>query len=189
MRCIDPRPRRGVMRWRAATAVLFAGMTLLAGCQASKDVGDSIFGRGPGLEAALRPSGSAAKGTVRMFDYRDGVTLQLSLYNVPVGTYRIALHENGNCRSPNLFSAGPAWAPPGAGKSPADLLPEFVTNTEGDVPTYTAFIRGARADDGPGSLRGRSVVIHFGPKIADAFPGQPNNRMACGVLEPITSPF
>jgi Cu/Zn superoxide dismutase len=123
-----------------------------------------------------------------MFDARDGVVMQLSLYNMPVGTYRVALHERGNCTSPNLFSAGPAWAPPGAGKAPADLLPEFVTDTEGDLPTYTAYIRGARVE-GPLSLRGRSVVIHFGRKIDDAFPGQPNNRIACGVLEPIASTF
>ena len=32
-------------------------------------------------------------------------------------------------------------------------------------------------------LRGRSVVIHWGDRVGEAFPGQPNNRMACGVLE------
>ena len=162
---------------------------LMAGCQSSRDPGDPVFGRGvPGLEARLRGSGSSATGTVRVFDHRDGVVLQLSLYNLPTGTYRIAFHEKGNCRSPNLFSAGQAWAPPDSGRTPDELLPQAMTDTAGDIPTYTAFIKGARAE-GALSLRGRTVVVHWGNKVSDAFPGQPNNRFACGVLDTITPLF
>ena len=189
MAVTSDRRRDSASMTRAWAAAVACGVALLAGCQSTtRELDDSVFGRGPGLEASLRGTGSAATGTVRIFDYRDGVVLQLSLFNMPVGTYRVALHERGNCRSPNLFSAGPAWAPPGAGKPPADLLPPFLTDTQGNIPSYTAFIKGARVD-GPQTVRGRAVVIHWGNTIADAFPGQPNHRLACGVLDFITSPL
>ena len=172
----------------ACALALALGLSMV-GCQSSRDSGDPVFGRGvPGLEARLRGSGSSATGAVRVFDHRDGVVLQLSLLNVPTGTYRVALHEKGNCRSPNLFSAGQAWAPPDSGRTPDELLPQVTTDTAGDIPTYTAFIKGARAE-GPQSLRGRTVVIHAGYKLSEAVPGQPNNRIACGVLDTIAPLF
>ncbi len=63
-----------------------------------------------------------------------------------------------------------------------DLLPPFVTNSEGTEASFVAFIAGVRVD-GPTSIRGRSVVLHWGSSVDDAFPGQPNNRLSCGVLE------
>jgi len=149
--------------------------------------GERIFPTVTGLGAQLRSPSSAATGVVRIYDYRDGVQVQLSINNLLPGAYRIAIHENGNCRSPNLFSAGPAWAPPGATKPAGDLLPAFTANNEGNENSYVAFIKGV-ATDGPQSLRGKSVVIHYGNLVGEAFPGQPNNRMACGVLEP-NDPF
>jgi len=178
---------RTATRVARAAALAALGMAV-AGCQTVKDVGTAIFPSGPGLEATLRPIGSAASGTVRIYNHRDGVALQLAIYNLPTGTYRIALHERGNCSSPNLFSAGPAWAPAGSGKSPQDLLPPFAVNTNGDQDGYVAYISGARTE-GPLSLQGRSVVIHFGSKIDEAIVGQRNNRVACGVLGEIRSPF
>jgi Cu/Zn superoxide dismutase len=162
-------------------AMAAALAVVLAGCAGSKDASKGVEGMGPGLEARLIPTGSSASGVVRLFDTRNGVQLQLQLVNVPNGTYRVALHEKGNCRSPNLFSAGPAWAPPESGRRPAELLPPFLVNTNGDMSTYVAFIPGARTE-GPGSLRGRLVIVYFGEEITDAFPGQPNNRIACGTF-------
>ena len=119
---------------------------------------------------------------MRIYDYRDGVNVQVAMDNMYPGQYRIALHENGNCSSPNLFSAGPPWAPPGWTKPPGDLLPGFLANPEGNMNNYVAHISGVRTE-GPTSIRGRSVVVHWGNSVGQAFPGQPNNRMACGVLE------
>ncbi len=153
-----------------------------------KDVGTAVFPSGPGLVAKLRGTGSSATGTVRLYNFRDGVSVQLAIYSILPGTYRIALHERGNCSSPNLFSAGPAWAPPGSGKTPEDLLPPFSANTEQYMDSYVAYISGARTD-GPLSLLGKSVVIHFGSKVDEAIVGRRNNRMACGVLGEIESPF
>ncbi|MCC7326636.1 MAG: superoxide dismutase family protein [Burkholderiales bacterium] len=167
---------------RPVAAMAFFGV--LAGCASFKQETDEILGRGAGLMATLKGTGSAATGTVRVSDYRDGVSLQMTLYNVLPGTYRIALHERGNCTSPNLFSAGPAWAPPDSGKAPGDLLPEFSVDTGGDMKGYVASFKGGRVS-GPQSLAGRSVVIHHGYTLSEALPGLPNNRMACGVLQPV----
>jgi Cu/Zn superoxide dismutase len=148
---------------------------VIAGCQSMQE-------RNAGLVAQLHGSTSAVNGVVYVYDYRDGVQVQLAISNLLPGTYRIALHERGNCKSPNLFSAGSAWAPAGWNKPPGELLPSFLANMDMNMNNYVAYISGARTE-GPLSLRGRSVVIHYGEKITDAFPGQPNNRMACGVLD------
>ena len=161
-------------RRRACAAILVAAA--VAGCQ-------SMYERQAqgGLVAQLRGTGSAVTGAVYIFDARDGVQVQVSVSNLLPGTYRIALHQ-GNCKSPNFFSAGPAWAPPGWGKPPGELLPPFVANMDMNMNNYVAYVSGLHVD-GAQSLRGRSVVLHYGEQVTDAFPGQPNNRMACGVLE------
>ncbi|MEO8752651.1 MAG: superoxide dismutase family protein [Casimicrobiaceae bacterium] len=170
------------LRRLAGAAVVMALAGSIAGCQSMKDAGSEVAARGGGLVAQMKGTQSAATGVARIVNYRDGVVFQLAIDNLIPGTYRVALHERGNCRSPNLFSAGPAWAPPGWDKPPGDLLPQFVVNEGGNVNEYVAYIKGVRTD-GPTSMRGRSVVIHWGNSIADAFPGQANNRFACGVLE------
>ncbi|MFO1317380.1 MAG: superoxide dismutase family protein [Burkholderiales bacterium] len=136
--------------------------------------------------AQLRSSTSAGVGTARVFDARNGVTIQVFVSNMIPGTYRVALHERGNCSSANMYSAGPAWAPPGWTKAPGELLPPFSANMEGSEAGYVARIDGV-STDGPTSIRGRSVVIHWGNIVGEAFPGQPNNRVLCGVLEPATA--
>lgn len=174
-------PRRALaVTWRRVAGAAAAAL-LLAGCSASmKQEMSSMFPDGPGLVARLRSPSSAVTGTVRVVDYRDGVSVQIVITNLLPGQYRVALHEKGNCSSRNLFSAGAPWAPPG--QDPDKLLPGFLANADGNQNGYVAFIKGVRSE-GPESLRGRSIVIHWGNRIDEAFPGQPNNRVACGVLE------
>ena len=167
---------------RGAVALLAAAAVLCAGCAPGRNQEGEIVARAPGLVAPMHSKTSAVIGTVRVFDARDGVTLQAFFSNLLPGTYRIALHERGNCTSPNLFSAGRAWAPPGFAKALGDLLPPFVTNSEGTEASFVASIAGV-STDGPTSIRGRSVVLHWGSSVDDAFPGQPHNRLSCGVLE------
>jgi Cu/Zn superoxide dismutase len=157
-------------------------LALLASCSSTASDSAAQRARVGGLVAQLRSPSSAVTGVARVYDYRDGVQVQVAIDNLIPGRYRIAIHENGNCRSPNLFSAGPAWAPPGSAKPAADLLPQMYTNSDGNQNGYVAFISGVRTDQPP-SLRGKSVVIHWGTSVGEAFPGQPNNRVACGVLE------
>lgn len=166
-----------------ARAAAFAALAVLlaTGCSSSmKQEMSTVFPDSAGLVARLRSPSSAATGTVRVVDYRDGVTVQLVISNLIPGQYRVALHEKGNCSSTNLFSAGAPWAPPGM--NPDDLLPGFLANNDGNQNGYVATIKGVSAE-GPNSLRGRSVVVHWGSRLGEAFPGQPNNRIACGVLE------
>jgi Cu/Zn superoxide dismutase len=173
--------RRTLATVTARAACVALAAVLLAGCSSSmKEEMSSVFPDNAGLVARLRSPSSAATGTVRVADFRDGVSVQIVISNLIPGQYRVSLHETGNCSSFNLFSAGPPWAP--AGMNPDDLLPGFLANNEGNQNGYVAFIKGV-STDGPKSIRGRSVVVHWGSRIGEAFPGQPNNRIACGVLE------
>lgn len=160
---------------------VLAVAALVAACSSSKE---PAFEPSVGLAARMVGVGSTATGFFRVFDAKDGtgVNVQLTLLNSLPGTYLITLHERGNCKSPNLFSAGPAWAPPGSGKSPGDLMPAYFTDSEGDIHNYGAFIRGVHVE-GPQGLVGKVVVVQFGRGVSDAEPGLPNKRMACGVLE------
>lgn len=155
----------------------------LAGCGSSGGMQglDAYVERDGGLVARLHSRSSAITGTARAFDYRDGVQVQLAASNLIPGTYRLVLHERGNCTSPNLYSAGPAWAPPGWTKPAGELLPSFFVGEEGTVVGYVVFIKGV-GTSGPNSIRGRSFVLHSGSLVGEAFPGQPNNRMACGEI-------
>ncbi len=162
---------------RLAACVL--ALPWLASCSSSGP--DALRARAGGLVADLRSPSSSVTGVVHVYDFRDGVQVQLSINNLYPGQYRIAFHENPNCRSPNLFSAGPPWAPPGSTKPANDLLPGFLANMDGNQNGYVAFITGVHTERPP-SLQGRSVVIHWGNVVGEAMPGQPNNRMACGVL-------
>ena len=166
-----------------AAAVLSA---ILAGCGSGGGMSglrglDAYETREGGLVARMSSRSSAVSGTVRVFNYRDGVQVQMAVTNLFPGSYRLTLMERGNCTSPNLFSTGSAWAPPGFTKPAADLLPGFTANEEGQVSGYVVYIKGVNVD-GPTSIRGRAFVIHSGSIVGEAFPGQPNNRIACGVL-------
>jgi len=139
-----------------------------------------------GLEARLRSLGSAVTGKVRVIDRNDGVSVLVTLANVPYGQYRIAFHEIPNCSSPNGFSAGPAWAPPTAARPARDMSPALFSNPEGNSEA-SFFVRGVHTT-GPDGISGRSVIVHSGTVVTDALPDVPNNRLACGVFEP-TSPL
>jgi Cu/Zn superoxide dismutase len=103
----------------------------------------------------------------------------VSLMNVPAGAYRIAIHETPNCSSPNAFSAGPPWAPPG--HDPLALIPIQYTTGEERVEASIR-IAGLRAQ-GPQGVAGRSVVVYAGRDITPARPDVPNASLACGVFE------
>ncbi len=170
--------------------LLLAAFTL-AGCQSTeqsiKDAGHAIIGPTPGVETPMRAVGgtTAAIATAKFIDRGEGVLLMFSATNLIAGTYRLAIHRDPNCSSPNAFSAGPPWAPPGSAKSGATMFPEFTTNTEGDA-SLTVRIPGLKTQ-GPDGLLGHSVVLHWGNFIGEAMPGVPNNRVLCGVVGPVRS--
>lgn len=134
-----------------------------------------------GQVAPLRAiGGSAVSGKIRVVDRGDGASVLVSMMNIPPGDFRIAIHENANCSSPNGFSAGPAWAP--AGKRPQDLIATQHANSEDRVESSLR-VAGLRAS-GVDGVAGRSIVVYAGDKVTDAQPGVPNEEIACGVFEP-----
>jgi Cu/Zn superoxide dismutase len=153
----------------------------LAGCAGPREVeeGAGILGRrSDTLEARLvQKGGTAARGAVRVAETAKGLELSVYFYNVPVGSYRAVVHANGNCSSPNAFSAGAPWIPPGAA---GPIVVDFLVNENGAdisrrVPNLTL--------TGPMGVSGRSAVIHWGSHgPLDAVPDAPNDRVACGVF-------
>ncbi|HET8875446.1 MAG TPA: superoxide dismutase family protein [Casimicrobiaceae bacterium] len=134
-----------------------------------------------GQVAPLRAiGGSAIFGKIRVIDRSSGANVLVSMMNVPPGDYRIAFHDTPNCSSPNGFSAGPLWAP--SGNDPRNLIPVQHVNSEDRV-ELSLRVPAVHAKGREG-VAGHSVVVYAGPKVTDARPGVPNERMACGVFEP-----
>jgi hypothetical protein len=103
---------RVTMRWRHASLGALASVALAACSSGGSAPANSPYveatPRPPaGLEARLRSLGSAVTGKVRVIDRNDGVSVLVSLANVPSAQYRIAFNAVPNCSSPNGFSAGP----------------------------------------------------------------------------------
>jgi Cu-Zn family superoxide dismutase len=167
---------REILACQLVASFLAAGCSTLHGGNAQPSPAPPAAGQ----TAALVPiGGSAVWGKVRVIDRGDGVAVLISAINVP-RDFRIAFHETPNCSSPNGFSAGPAWAPPG--KRPQDLMPLQHGSAEGRAEMELR-VAGVRAT-GENGVAGRSVVIHAGTAVAEAKPGVANDRIACGVFEP-----
>jgi Cu-Zn family superoxide dismutase len=147
-----------------------------------QQVGSKVVGTGPNIEAKLGPIGGAAvTGAAILRAYDAGVMMTVNFNGPRPGAYRVVVHTNGNCSSPNGFSAGPPWAPPGV----AVVSLPLVKND--DSASFTVRLPGYRFD-GPDGVLGRSVVVHVGATGSlDAEPGVPNNRIACGVIGVPTS--
>ena len=176
---------------RLARIAPFAGALALAACQTSRDAGPLAPPTGatqtPGVEAVLvAKNGSAAQGDVKFMLRGDVVSVLVSLSNLPPGPVRVAVHERGNCSSPNAFSAGRAWSPPGYARPATELLPEMTVGAQGHG-QMTYRLRGVGIT-GPDSLEGRAVLVHAGTRVdADLRPDVPNNVVLCGVVGPIRS--
>ena len=163
---------------------------LAAACQTSRepDLPQPAPSRVPGVEAPLAPTGgSAAQGTAKFVDRGDGtLTALVVINNVMPGTYRVAIHERGNCSSPNGFAAGKPWAPPGSTVAAAELLPTISIGPNGNGQLSTR-LRGV-ALRGPDSLEGRAILVHQGATVdADIVPERPNRVVMCGVIGSVRS--
>ena len=174
-----------------ARIALVACAVALASCQSTKSAGPLEAPKGatqtPGVEAVLQAkNGSAAQGDVKFMLRGDVVSVLGSLNNLPPGQYRFAIHERGNCSSPNAFSAGKPWAPAGYPRPGTELLPVMTVGGEahGQMSYRLPGVRLA----GPDSLEGRAVLVHTGARVdADLRPGVPNGVVLCGTIGPIRS--
>jgi hypothetical protein len=140
----------------------------------------------PGVEARLKGIGSAAGGIVRVRQSGDLLIVLSVLDGVAPGSYRIVFHERGNCTSPNGFSAGAPWAPPGAKEPATRLIPIMNVNSEGHG-EITARLRDVRMGDG--NMVDRGVLIYQGTVAQPPRPNEPNNVVACGAFVPSTTLF
>lgn len=184
------RPGLGAAWFASAPCALAAVAAVLAlgGCSGAREVEDNagILGsRTDTLEARLVPvGGSIARGTVRVAQTPKGAQLSVYLYNVAAGTYRVALHADGNCTSPNGFSAGPPWVPPGAAQPVVITFQVGENGADLSQPVPGITLRG------PSGVAGRSAVIHQGwNSPLEAVPDLPNNRVACGAFSPVLPVF
>jgi Cu/Zn superoxide dismutase len=169
----------------AVIVAAVAGCSMMHGLTNAKEAEPKPTAASYGEVASLRAiGGSAVSGKIRVIDRGESASMLVSMINVPQGDYRIALHENPNCSSPNGFSAGPPWAP--AGNHPLDLIPVQHASSEDRVEASLR-VAGLHAL-GVNGVAGRSVVIYAGPKVTQARPDVPNEAMACGVFEP-AKPF
>ena len=178
LRLAAARTRRGRLTSIPTIALAMALAGVLTSCasndEAKKPPPD------PGVGARLRPtSGSAITGLVTFQPYEGGVTAAASFYAGVTGNWRVVIHTTGICTSPNGFSAGPPWIPPGATEPPTIRM----TTHDNDYASATMRLPGLKID-GTDGIRGKSVVVHLGATGSlDAQPGVPNNRVACGVIE------
>jgi Cu/Zn superoxide dismutase len=150
---------------------------MLAGCQSTSQLDSLMPGTGPSLEAPLvATGGSAVAGAVILRAYDGGVTIMVNFNGGVPGEFRIVVHANGICTSPNGFAAGPPWAPPGvAVASPVAFKGNESASLVARLPGYRI--------DGTDGVQGRSAVVHAGAQGSlEAQPGVPNNRVACGVI-------
>lgn len=138
----------------------------------------------PGVEARLRSINSSVVGIVRLRESGDLLVVGAELANASPGPYRIVLHATGNCSSPNGFSAGAPWSPPGWKDAPTRLVPEVTANSSGNV-LLTARVKGVRLGD----ALNRGVLVYAGTTPQVPQPDVRNNVVACGVFVPSTALF
>jgi superoxide dismutase, Cu-Zn family len=171
---------------RPAVHALVSGVvavSLLAACGSTSDPGAPKAAKAEitVAEARFQPiGGSSLTGAAMLGAYDGGVQMRVNFNGRGPGRYRVMIHANGNCSSPNGFSAGPPWAPPGVSLAEQGF-PIFKND---DSASYVVRLAGYHLT-GPDGVVGRSVVVHEGGTgTIVAKPDVPNDRIGCGVIGP-----
>ena len=168
--------------------IVVALAAAVVGCDTMNESKTVLFGTGSGLTAPLKGIGSAATGSVAFAQFTNSVALDLSIYGLRNGRYRVVIHTTGICTSPNGFSAGPPYSPPGMTPPLWEQSRPFVVT--GDISTEVSMRLTGVTLDGPNSILGRSVIVHEGGEgTLEAVPDVRNNRVACGVIGPVQALF
>lgn len=165
-------------------------MLLLAGCQSASPGPEPAPVRRPTAEpglyrAPLNPiAGSLVRGSADFSAVEGGVRMIVTVLGAFPGPFRVWVHERGNCTSPNGFSAGRPWVPPGL--SAGSVAPTEYADGLG-YGQVRIFLPGATLA-GPGGVEGKSVVVHQGAiDSLEAVPDVPNGRVACGVVQRVAA--
>lgn len=176
-------PVRAARRGAAACSLLIGAIaaSFLAGCESTKDPAapKAASAEVTVAEARFRPiGGSSMTGAAVLHAYDGGVQVKVNFNGPGPGQYRVMIHTAGNCSSPNGFSAGAPWAPPGV-----PLKEEGFPILKNDDSASSVIRLPGYSLTGPDGVVGRSVVVHASAlgSIA-AQPGVPNDRIGCGVI-------
>jgi Cu/Zn superoxide dismutase len=157
--------------------------SLLAACESTKDPAAPKAAKAEVTvaEARFQPiGGSSLTGAAILHPYDGGVQMKVNFNGRGPGQYRVMIHATGNCSSPNGFSAGPPWAPPGV-----PLAEEGYPVLKNDDSASVVVRLAGYKFTGPDGVVGRSVVVHDGGRgTIVAEPGVPNDRIGCGVIGP-----
>ena len=164
-------------------AIALAAGGVLAACESKSPGEPSVPLTGAAIGAKLAPRGGSVVNGLVLFKAREGgATMVIQLHDIAPGPYRVAIHTTGNCSSPNTFSAGPPWAPPGGAPQVYNVA------AGGNNLLMTRASLDGVALEGPNGVLGKSVVVHQGlTSPLTTQPGAANDRIACGVIERIAS--
>ena len=134
--------------------------------------------------------GGPLGGTVTFTEAEGRVTVRVEVHDVPgAGEHGLHLHENGDCSAADFSSAGPHFNPAAAQHAgPMDM-----EHHAGDFGNITIGEDGSgilelttdllTVSDGPGSVVGRSVILHAQRDDLTTQPtGASGARIACGVV-------
>jgi Cu/Zn superoxide dismutase len=169
---------------RPALAIALAGA--IAACAS----GDDRDARGSKSASAIgarlaQIGGGGGHGLVTFRPYDGGLVMVADVGGFTGGSYRIVIHATPVCTSPNGFSAGPPFLLPETG---APAIVAMTIHHQGTASIATR-VPGL-ALSGPAGIEGRSIVLHASRSGSlEASPGVPNDRVACGVIGPISSFF
>jgi Cu-Zn family superoxide dismutase len=148
-----------------------------------KDTKPSVMG-----VARLQPrNGSTVRGLISFTQKGDKVAVAGEFFELTPGSHSLYIHEVGNCSSRNAASAGPVWNLAGNTGRRTGALPDVFAAPSGRAQVVVSLPTISVATGRPDDVIGHAVVLY-----ADVDPdpraefGVPNNRLACGVVEPST---
>jgi Cu-Zn family superoxide dismutase len=178
---------RNLIPWRpggARRALAVALAIGLGACASGDDPGQRGAKPAGAIGARLGPiGGGIGHGLITFRPYDGGLVIVADIGGFNAGPHRIVIHSNPVCTSPNGFSAGPPFVLPSTG---AAVIVTASISHQGTA-SFVTRIPGLTLS-GPTGVEGRSVVLHVGQEGSlEAKPGVPNERVACGVIGPVST--
>ncbi len=150
----------------------------------------------PTARAEIVHSNGGIVGAATLSETTEGVSINLSVVNLPPGEHGFHIHENGECVPPGFETAGGHLALPGqkhgfeveGGPHLGDL--RNLEIPENGKATVQRTVEGANlSGQGSRSLLDRAIVIHARPDDYESQPsGAAGARIACGVIAESISP-
>jgi len=124
-------------------------------------------------------------GFVDFLKVQNGVQVRLHTLGLPPGRHGINLHANPVCEGPSFASAGPVFAPPGAGDSLAlGNFPDFTSRPTDWTDTTFTLNRLELGDGDRGLFHGGGTALVITAEPDEGREPGSGNRIACGVVKP-----